>query len=214
MSTKRWYDISVDVSPNMVVWPNSQIVNFEKSWDMDNGDIATDTTIKMSVHTGTHIDAPSHFIASGKTVEKIPLETLLGEAYVVEFKGNSSCITAKDLDELCLPENIKRLLFKTANSHLWSDGIESFYHDFVALTSDAAEWIAEREIKLVGIDYLSIQKYDDSPETHQILLGQEVVILEGLNLSEIDEGFYEFFCLPLKLRGIEASPCRVLLRDL
>lgn len=210
----NYIDVSVSVSEDLPVWPGSPCVQFEKGLDLAAGDIANDTTLHFSVHTGTHIDAPSHFLENGKSVDQIPLNILIGPAYVVEISDNINAITSELLDSLKMPKATTRLLFKTRNSKLWLHGHKAFHQNFVALTTDAAKWIVDRDILLVGIDYLSIQLFSDGPETHQILLGADVVVIEGLNLSQVKLGHYELFCLPLKLQGIEGAPARVILRSM
>ena len=206
----KYIDITLSISNKLPVWPGSAPVRFYRNSDIEKGDIATDTTVQFGVHMGTHVDAPSHFIKEGKSVEHISLDILIGKSYVAEVPGSENSITVETLNKLDLPDSIERLLLKTKNSQLWRH--QSFYSNFVALTADAAQWIVNRGIKLVGIDYLSIQGFYDGPEVHQILLSEEVVVVEGLNLNDVPIGWYELFCLPIKLRGVEGAPARVLLR--
>jgi arylformamidase len=117
------------------------------------------------------------------------------------------------LESLALPADVQRLLLKTRNSLLWRSGIQEFDPNFVALTAEAAQWVVDRGMAVVGIDYLSIQRFADGPATHQILLGAGVVVIEGLDLSQVEPGNYELFCLPLKLKGVEGAPARVILKS-
>lgn len=167
----------------------------------------------MDVHVGTHIDAPWHFIPGGKTVEELELSKLMGNAYVASFPGVPE-ISREMLEAAHIPDDIPRLLLKTDNSKQWTEGQNKFKTDYVAITPDAAGWLVENDFVLVGIDYLSIQKFGDSSLTHEILLDAEVVIVEGLNLAHVDEGAYELYCLPLKLVGSDGAPARALLRKL
>jgi arylformamidase len=208
---KKYYDISVSISPQLPVWPDTQPIEFQRTLDLDQGDIANDTTICMSVHTGTHVDASLHFVSSGRSVDELPLETLIGLATVIDV-GEIEVITAIFLEGLDLPNNLKRILFKTKNSKLWDSS--TFEPNFVALSCDAAEWLINQGIVLVGIDYLSIQRFYDGPETHIVLLQSDVVIIEGLNLRDVPTGNYELICLPIKLKGLEGAPSRVILRSL
>lgn len=169
-----------------------------------------DSNLVMNVHTGTHIDAPAHFFANGASVEMVPLATLVGAAYVADLQTIDR-ITATDLEQLHLPPGVTRLLCKTRNSALWRRGESEFNPDFVALTADAAQWVVDRGIKLIGVDYLSVQRFDAGPETHHILLEKSVVIVEGLNLAEVTPGWYTLICLPLKLIGVEGAPVRAIL---
>ncbi len=209
----KYIDISVAVSPNLPRWPGSPAIEFDRSSDLERGDTANDTTIAFSVHTGTHVDAPLHFVRGGKSVETMPLEVLVGKAVVVDL-SEVDVISAETLGSLALPTQTERLLLRTRNSQLWQREVREFNPDFVAITADAAQWIVDRGIKLVGIDYLSIQRFSDSPQTHLILLQAEVVIVEGLNLTDVAAGDYELTCLPLKLAGVEGAPARAILRPL
>lgn len=208
-----YVDVSVEVYDQLPVWPGSPAIQFERSLALDSGDIANDTTLNFSVHTGTHIDAPLHFFPNGKSVDQISLDTLIGPAYLAEVPKDAESITLTVLEQLALPDGVRRLLLKTRNSNLWISGVQEFEPDFVALTVEAAQWVVNRGIEVIGIDYLSIQRFCDGPETHQILLGAEVVVIEGLNLSQVLPGQYDLFCLPLKLKGIEGAPARVVLKS-
>ena len=181
--------------------------------DMAHGDIATDTTLNFSVHTGTHVDAPCHFVAGGTSVEQMPLDILMGPAVVV-YLPDAEAITAATLESLSLPPGTQRLLLRTRNSHLWQNRVREFQPDFVALTADAAQWVVDRGLRLIGVDYLSVQRFYDGPETHHILLGAAVVVIEGLNLTDVEPGQYQLVCLPLKLEGVEGAPARAVLLPL
>lgn len=158
------------------------------------------------------MDAPAHFLKEGATIEEVSMNSLVGPA-VVAYLPDVSEINASDLASLGIPLDTKRLLLRTRNSELWSSGERTFRKDFVALTPEAAQWIADRGIYLVGIDYLSVQRYGDSAATHRILLEANVVILEGLNLIQAEPGTYELICLPICLVGAEGAPARAILRQ-
>jgi arylformamidase len=205
----KYIDISVAVSPQLPTWPGSPKIKFQRNLELDRGDIANDTTIEFSVHTGTHIDAPLHFIAKGNSVDKLPLDVLIGSASVVDLL-DVEVITAQTLENLSLSPQVERLLIRTRNSQLWQKS--DFEPDFVALSADAAQWIVDRGIRLIGVDYLSVQRFYDGPETHLILLGAETIVIEGLNLAHVSPGEYELICLPIKLAGVEGAPARVILK--
>jgi len=207
----EYIDISLAVSTSLPVWPGSPAIEFQRRLDLDRGDPVNDTTISFSVHTGTHVDAPRHFIAKGNAVETLPLETLIGPVIVIDL-SDLEAITADDLESLALQPDTQRLLIRTNNSQHWISDRQEFAPDFVALTADAAQWIVDHNIRLVGIDYLSIQRFYDGPETHLTLLEAGVIILEGLNLSHVLAGQYELLCLPLKLVGAEGAPARAVLK--
>ncbi len=206
-------DISVSLHPAMPTWPGSTGVQLLPTMQLAAGDPANVSRLDCDVHSGTHIDAPRHFLAEGKTVEHLALDVLIGPA-TVTYLPEVTAITATNLAELNIPAGTRRLLLRTRNSELWATGVNEFQPDFVALTADAAQWLVDRGIQLIGIDYLSIQRFADGPLTHQILLEAEVIILEGLNLASVAPGEYELLCLPLALIGIEAAPARAVLRPL
>ena len=209
----KYIDISVPVSSNLPRWPGSPAITFQRSLDLDKGDIANDTTLHFSVHTGTHVDAPLHFLKDGSSVDQMPLDTLIGPAFVGDL-SHVDAITVDTLENLDFPPNTQRLLLRTRNSQLWQANIQEFQLNFVALTAEAAQWVVDHGIRLIGIDYLSIQRFSDGPETHLILLKADIVIIEGLNLTSAPAGQYELICLPLRLAGIEGSPARTILRRL
>ena len=203
-------DISLPIYPGMIEWPGNKPVSVNQVKSISDSSDSNVSEIFLNLHTGTHIDAPLHFVQDGEAVEQISLEKLIGKAYVAEVK-TEAVIDASDLEEINLPEGVSRLLLKTNNSLLWQKEHSEFYEDYIALNASAAAWIVKRRIELVGIDYLSIQKYKDSPETHQILLNNKVLILEGLNLSNVKQGMYKLVCLPLSLTGVEGAPARAVL---
>ena len=206
----KYIDISVPINSNLPIWPGSQKPELRENLSIKNGDIANESSINVNLHTGTHIDAPSHFIDNGLTIDKIPIGKLMGSAFVASIK-NVNTITEETLEKSSIPKHVKRLLLQTDNTELWIKNNGIFYEDYVALSPRAAKWIVNRGIDLIGIDYLSIQKYTDGPETHQILLGNNIVILEGLNLNNVSQGWYDLICLPIRYENIEASPARALL---
>lgn len=204
-----WIDVSAHVAPGVTpTWPGSPAIGFERRLDIARGDVATDTTLTMSVHTGTHIDAPAHFVAGGRTVEQLDLSALVGPAYVADLRGVDP-ITAAALDAAGIPADTERLLLLTDSSAPWEP---EFREDFPALSVDGAHWIVARGMRCVGIDYLSVQPYHGSDEVHLSLLGAGIVLVEGLRLGAVRPGRCEFVCLPLLLVGCEGSPARALVR--
>lgn len=195
----------------MVVWEGDPPVEFIPFNQISLGDVANVTELKMGTHTGTHLDAPRHFIDSQIGVDNVPLELLIGSAYVAEFKEKQH-ITAENLNAANIPPETSRLLLKTPNSRYWQTNPHQFQLDFVALAPSATTWLIEKGIKLVGIDYLSIEPYDTANyETHYRLLGEKIIIIEGLNLSAIEPGAYFLMALPLKLKNADGAPTRVVL---
>jgi arylformamidase len=204
-------DISIPVSPEMPVWPGDPRVVLEQYRTISPVNHSNDSKLACSVHTGTHVDAPAHFIENGKTVENLSLNMLIGPAVVADLP-EADIITPELLDALALAPQTTRLLLKTRNSALWTDPHHDFHQDFVALSPDAARWIIRHGIGLVGIDYLSIQMFKDTePLTHRTLLDAGVIIVEGLNLQEVAPGNYQLICLPVKLAGSDGAPTRAVL---
>lgn len=206
----RTYDITLTITPDMIVWPGDPQVDMKRLSSISAGDNANVTQISMSCHTGTHVDAPDHFMNNGKTVESLTLDLLLGRAYVLHLP-NVNLITASVLMDADIPPRTRRLLFKTRNSDFWAGGNKEFQTEFVALSVDAAEWLVDRNVKVVGIDYLSIAPFKQGKPVHTILLEAGVVVIEGLDLSKVSQGRYTLTCLPLKLGGAEGAPTRAIL---
>lgn len=210
-TTGRMYDLTLPVFPGMVVWPGDAGVRLMPIRRMADGDDLNLSQAALGMHTGTHVDAPYHFVADGATIEQLSLEVFVGPAVVVNL-ADVEAITVADLEALHLPQGLQRLLFKTRNSDLWAQGEPAFQTDFVALGLDAARWIVERGIRLVGVDYLSVEGFHSTGHpVHQRLLGASVVVVEGLDLSAVAPGGYDLYCLPLKLVGAEGAPARVIL---
>jgi arylformamidase len=206
----RIYDVSVPVHDALPVWPGEDRVRLRQTARISEGNAANVSQISCGVHTGTHVDAPLHFVDGGAPVEQLDLHTLMGPVFVGDVRGVES-IGPELLARLPMPSHTERLLLRTDNSALWTAS-EEFNEHFAALTPEAASWVVGAGVKLVGIDYLSIQRYHDpEPWTHRILLGAGVIILEGLNLGGVGQGMYELVCLPLLLAGAEGAPARAVL---
>jgi arylformamidase len=204
-------DISVPINPGLPVWPGDPQIEIERYRLISDGNNSNDSRITCSVHSGTHVDAPAHFIENGASIEQLPLEILMGPVRVVGLL-EAEIITPQLLEAQALAPETRRLLIKTKNSALWADPGHPFNPDFVALNSESARWIVKKGIDLVGIDYLSIQRFKDTePLTHSILLEAGIVIVEGLDLRMVDPGNYQLCCLPIKLAGCEGAPARAVL---
>jgi len=204
------YDISLPISPELPVWPGDPPFARRYISEIAAGGNTNTSFIEMGAHMGTHVDAPDHFLGNGRTIEALPLNILCGRAYVLHVP-EADVISASILREAEIPPRTRRILFKTKNSNFWANGQFSFQTHFVALSLDAAEYLVERSVKLVGIDYLSIAPYKNSRPTHQTLLKAGIVILEGLDLSSVTQGRYSLYCLPLKLAGSDGAPARAML---
>jgi arylformamidase len=198
-------DISVPVRPGMVTYPGDPEVRLERVSSITDGAAYNLSRLAMGVHSGTHVDAPLHFLEGAPAADALALDVLVGPAHVVDATGAETRLSATALNELELPSRLERVLFKTRNSDLWQR--TEFSDDFVSLTEDGARFLIERGARLVGIDYLSI----GDEGAHVVLLEAGVVAIEGLDLRAVAPGQYQLICAPLKLVGAEGAPARALL---
>ncbi|MFA6001734.1 MAG: cyclase family protein [Thermoleophilia bacterium] len=202
-------DISVPVFSGMAFYPGDPGAEITTNRSIAQGDVANITKLCLGSHTGTHIDAPYHFKDDGETVDRLSLETLMGPAFVMDLGDIENTISRSDLETAGL-EGVKRLLLKTRNSKLW--GLSGFEEEYVSLAGDAADYLVEAGVDLVGIDYLSVERFkSDTFHVHHKLLGAGVILLEGINLEAVRPGIYELICLPLKIRDGDGAPARAVL---
>lgn len=192
------FDVSVPVQPGMVTYPGDPMVKLERVSAIADGAVANISRLDFGVHTGTHVDAPLHFIDGAPGTDQLPLDVLVGPARVIEA-------TSLDAEGLAETELAERVLLKTSNSELWSR--DDFADDFLSLTEDGARLLVERGVRLIGIDYLSV----GDEGAHHALLEAGVVAIEGLDLRGVDPGEYQLVCAPLKLVGSDGAPARVFL---
>jgi arylformamidase len=183
-------DISLTISPELPVWPGDPVIQLKQISFMDKGDTCN---------------------VSYLAVELLQLDVLVGSAYVINLGNEVEVISEDVLRNTSIPPNVERLLIKTRNSELWARDEKSFIKDFVAISEDGARWLVHNGIKLVGVDYLSVAPFGEGLPTHRVLLQAGMIVLEGLNLSKISQGFYVLYCLPLKLLGSDGAPARVIL---
>jgi arylformamidase len=206
------HDISLTLRQRMPVYPGEPPPLLEPTSQMERGEPYNLSRLTIGTHTGTHIDAPRHFLPSGTSVDQIPVDLLVGPALVVQMAVEQE-IAAADLEASAIPPGTERLLFKTRNSRLLDD--DDFRRDFVYVTLDAARWLVERGVRLVAIDYLSVERMDAQPNiVHQTLLRAGVVIVEGADLRQVAPGPYLLACLPLKIEGADGSPVRAVLVEM
>ena len=201
-------DVTVPIRDGMPVYDQNPGVHLERARSIADGDTVNISRLELGVHTGTHVDAPVHFIDGGAGTESIDPEILIGEAHVVDATGLHEDIDAAALATLDMPAGAERLIFKTRNSELWSR--DTFTRDFIRFVESGARRLVDDGVRLVAIDYLSI----GDTGAHEVLLGNGVVPLEGLDLRGVDPGPYRLYCLPLKLVGADGAPARVLLEPL
>lgn len=205
--------MSLVLRPGMTTWANEPGPQVTPLRRIANGDSANVSLVSFGNHSGTHVDPPVHFIDGAATVESLPIDALLGPCVVVAYDGEGH-VSGEWLERAGVPKDAKRLLIKTRNSALWHDPAAAFTRDFVAVNASAARWCVSRGIRLVGVDYLSIEP--QGPEkagypTHRTLLGAGVVIIEGLDLADVTPGAYELVCAPIKIAGGDGAPARVFL---
>lgn len=212
----RIYDVSVPLSAATPTYPGDPGIEIKQWLRLAKGDAANVSLINFGLHSGTHVDAPAHFIEGGARVDSLPFESLIGEAEVVEVADHIGVIDESFVAKNCGSGSL-RILFKTRNSAFWNNPEQGFREDYVSIDPAAARWLVEAGIKLVGIDYLSVEKFkSDSFPTHLAFLSRGVVIIEGLDLRAVPTGRYELICLPLKVAGGsgDGAPARVILRTL
>jgi arylformamidase len=206
-----WIDVSVPLWPATPIFEGDPTFHLTPAFTIAGGAVSNVHRLDMGVHTGTHLDAPIHFIDGAPASESIPLDAGIGPAWIADATAvDDASITAEDLAALEIPRDATRLLFKTRNSRLWAE--PGFQSSFLGLDAGAAAELASRGARFVGIDYLSIAPFGDPVGTHQALLAAEVVILEGIDLHGVEPGAVDLLCLPIRLLGSDGVPCRVLVR--
>ena len=212
MESNNWIDISLTIQPGMPYWPDNPAVSVEPSQCLAHGDVCNVSKMTIGTHTGTHVDGINHFIKGGIGVDKMPLDAGIGRARVIEIKDPKQ-IKVEEIE----PHNIQegeRILFKTQNSDraLKSD---SFVEDFIHISTGAANYLAEKKVRTVGVDYLSVGGYEGNViEVHHALLGSGIWAIEGLDLSGVEPGEYELICLPIKLKDGDGGLARAILRPI
>lgn len=205
----KYIDVSVPLDANLPTYPGNTPFTIEPIQRIAQGDHANVSSVHMGLHSGTHVDAPWHFEPDGTGTDRLPLDILIGRTRVIELTTRKG-ITEEDLAPFDLSEDV-RVLFKTANSRLW--GSPEFHKDFIGLAGSGATHLVERGVKLVGVDYLSVEVFKaPGHPAHHALLQAGVVVIEGLNLRDVEQGVYEMYCLPVLITGSDGAPARVVLR--
>jgi arylformamidase len=202
-------DVSVPLSSGTPTYPGNPEFELQPVKRIASGDTANNSRLVMGTHTGTHVDAPWHFLDDGAGVDGLRLDLLIGRARIVEVNKRGG-IGAEQLAEAGLREDL-RVLLKTPNSALWNS--QEFHTEYTHLTEGGARYLVDQGVKVVGIDYLSVEQFKKpGAPAHRALLAQAVIIIEGLNLSEAEPGMYEMYCLPLRIPGADGAPARVILK--
>ena len=206
----RLVDVSVSLQPGLATYPGNPEFELQPVKRVAAGASSNVSRLILGTHTGTHVDAPRHFFDEGAGVDGLPLDLLIGRARVIDlpFRGG---ITERHLADAGLREDL-RVLLRTPNSALWNTS-DGFHQDYSYLTEEGARYLVEQGVKVVGIDYVSVDQFKKpGAPAHRALLGENVVIIEGLNLSDADAGAYEMYCLPLRVAGADGAPARVVLK--
>ncbi len=207
----RVYDISIPVHARTVTFPGDPTLQFHAAARLSRGDVVNLSALEMCAHTGTHFDAPWHFLDHGAKSDEVPLSHFLGPALVADI-GDVPAVGRAELERVPL-DGVERLLLKTRNSALLREA--SFRTDFTYLAADGAEYLASLPLKLVGIDYFSIDQHKSATfPAHHALLGKGIAIIEAIDLTDVPSGRYELVCLPMKLVGLDGGPVRAILREL
>jgi arylformamidase len=208
----RLIDVSLPIGPELLVWPGDPPVEVVPRLRLSAGDPANVSEVRMGTHTGTHVDPPNHFIEGARGIDVVPMDQLFGPAVVADARHLDRPIVPADLDALALPEGAERVLLRTANSELWRRLPVEFPGVYACLTPDAARWVVDRGIRLIGVDFLSVEaKGAEGHPTHHILLESGVVIIEGLNLGDVEPGEYTLACMPLRIVDGDGGPARAIL---
>lgn len=203
-------DVSVPLDAALASYPNNLPFSLEPVKRLARGDSSNVSALHMSAHTGTHVDAPRHFYDEGTGTEALALDMLIGRARVIELEDARGGVAAEHLRHFDLSEDI-RLLIKTSNSRLWGD--PEFHKDYIGVTESGARFLVDHGIKVVGVDYLSVEVFKTpGAPAHHVLLAGGTIVIEGLNLRDVDAGVYEMICLPLRVVGSDGAPARVVLR--
>ena len=210
--TGGWIDISTPLDPESTpVYPENFGLVFTYTSELNNGDGVNLSKFSLGAHSGTHVDAPLHFLEGGFSIDHIDVGRLIGPAQVIELPADAPCLTAALLEQYSWRGN-ERLLFKTRNSSRDLLANPNFQQQYVYISADAAELLATEPLAMVGVDYLSVEGFQHEPRTHRALLGNSIAVVEGLRLTDIAPGAYDLVVLPLKTVGHEAAPARALLR--
>jgi arylformamidase len=206
----RLVDVSVLLTPGLATYPGNPEFEITPVKRIAAGDSSNNSRLVMGTHTGTHVDAPKHFFDDKPGVDTLALELLVGRARVIDLPHRGG-ITEKHLAAAGLREDL-RVLLRTPNSALWNSS-DGFHTDYTYVTEAAAKFLVDQGVKVVGVDYLSVEQFKKAgAPAHHMLLGNDVVIIEGLNLSDAEAGQYEMYCLPLRIAGADGAPARVVLK--
>ena len=207
----RIIDVSLPIGPDLPTWPGDPGIRIDPAKRIDRGDAANVSELHLGSHTGTHVDPPVHFLPGERSIDELELDVFFGPAVVADL-GDAEAIGSAELKDLELPQGTERLLCRTRNSQLWTRLPADFPEDYVAVSEDGAQWLVDRGVRLIGVDFLSVERPagGDHP-VHRMLLGAGTVIVEGLDLSRVEPGSYTLVCFPLRITDGDGSPARAVL---
>jgi arylformamidase len=212
-SPSGWVDVTATLDPATTpIYEGDAPMRFEFLKDMRKGDPLTLSAYSLGAHSGTHIDAPMHFVPGGASIDRVPLEPLIGPARVIDIPDHVQAVDAAELNRHQW-RGAQRVLFRTRSSRRGWMKSPAFHRDFAYIAPDAAQLLADAGVQLVGIDYISAERFGaPAPLTHRILLGRGIPIVEGLALGEVPAGEYDLIVLPMKVAGHEGAPARAVVR--
>jgi len=213
IGSEGWIDLTHPLHPGLPTWENGEPIEIATICEIGPDCPVRVSRIGLSSHNGTHLDAPAHFIAGGRMVEDLPLEVLIGNAWIADT-GEATLLTGAVLESLEIPSDATRVLLRTTSTSRRLMSRARFERDYPGLDDSGARWILSRGIRLVGIDYLSVQAFTASDDTHRILLAADTVLVEGLDLSSVAPGWYDLVCLPLSGKGLDGAPVRAVARPI
>jgi arylformamidase len=206
------HDVSLPIGPDLLTWPGDPAVEVQPRKQIAKGDPANVSELRIGTHTGTHVDPPVHFVPGAAGIDRVPLEALYGPALVVDARGLRGPLGPAELDGLGVPEGTDRVLLRSDNSDIWRRLPTDFPDEYVCLSAEGAQWVVAAGIRLIGVDFLSVeQKGAEGHPAHVELLTNGVVIVEGLNLGDIEPGRYTLACLPLRIEDGDGGPARAML---
>jgi arylformamidase len=208
------HDVSLTIGSDLLTWPGDPAVEVEPRKQISKGDPANVSELRIGTHTGTHVDPPVHFVEGSAGIDRVPLDVLYGRALVADARGLKGPLGAAELDGLGIPDGTERVLLKSDNSEIWRRLPTTFPDEYVCLSAEGAKWVVAAGIRLIGVDFLSVeQKGADGHPAHVELLTNDVVIVEGLDLGDIAPGEYTLACLPLRIEDGDGGPARAMLLE-